>query len=373
MAAVTGTAGRDFICDVSNATATPPGFNRISAGLDLNDIISAGAGDDIVRSSAGADFVDGAAGSDILAGGTGDDALLGGDGNDTLISDLGADNLIGGAGIDTASYAESLEGINAAVGSAVFKATGPDLIVRGMIADDIENITGSQFADQLAGSSGANLLRGLGGDDTVLGLGGDDILSGGAGADRLVGGAGIDLVTYFGTSVGVKVDLLTGFGSDGEAQGDTYAGIENVNGSMGGDLIFGNADGNALNGFEGVDSLVGAAGRDVLTGGAGADRFVFTVLADSAIGAGADRITDFSRAQGDRISLLEIDANTALPGNQAFTFIGTALYHHAAGELRFAQLASVTTIAGDVDGDGTSDFHIVLTGTATLQAGDFVL
>jgi Ca2+-binding RTX toxin-like protein len=138
-------------------------------------------------------------------------------------------------------------------------------------------------------------------------------------------------------------------------------------------VITGNAGANALNGFEGNDALVGAAGRDVLTGGLGTDRFVFAVVSDSVVGANADRIADFSRAQGDRIDLAAIDASTKAAGNQAFTFIGSALYHHVAGELRFAQSGGTTTIAGDVNGDGNSDFHIVLSGAVALTAGDFVL
>jgi hypothetical protein len=82
---------------------------------------------------------------------------------------------------------------------------------------------------------------------------------------------------------------------------------------------------------------------------------------------------DFSRAQGDKIDLAAIDASTAAAGNQAFSFIGSGLYHHVAGELRFAVTGGVTTIAGDVDGDGNSDFHIVLAGAIALQAADFVL
>ncbi len=50
-------------------------------------------------------------------------------------------------------------------------------------------------------------------------------------------------------------------------------------------------------------------------------------------------------------------------GNQGFTFIGSGdLYHKVAGELRFAVTGSTTTIAGDVNGGGTSDFHIVRAG-----------
>jgi Ca2+-binding RTX toxin-like protein len=128
-----------------------------------------------------------------------------------------------------------------------------------------------------------------------------------------------------------------------------------------------------LQGWAGNDVLNGARGRDILTGGAGADRFVYAGVVHSPAGAGADRITDFSHAQGDRIDLAAIDANTAVAGDQAFHFIGTGLYTHHAGELRFAQSNGVTTIAGDVNGDGVSDIHIALTGTITLVAADFVL
>ena len=118
----------------------------------------------------------------------------------------------------------------------------------------------------------------------------------------------------------------------------------------------------------------GLGGKDTLTGGAGADRFVYGAVAESEVGANADRITDFNHAEGDRIDLSAIDANTAVADNQAFTFIGNAAFTHHAGELRFAVLSpGVTAIAGDVNGDGVSDFHIQLTGTPALVAADFLL
>ena len=119
--------------------------------------------------------------------------------------------------------------------------------------------------------------------------------------------------------------------------------------------------------------LTGAGGKDTLTGGAGADRFAYGGAAESAVGANADRVTDFSHAQGDKIDLSAIDASTVLAGNQAFSFIATALYSGIAGQLRYAVAGGITTIAGDVNGDGTSDFHIQLTGAYALVAGDFML
>ena len=87
----------------------------------------------------------------------------------------------------------------------------------------------------------------------------------------------------------------------------------------------------------------------------------------------ADRITDFSHAQGDRVDLSAIDADTGAAGNQSFSFIGTAAFTHHAGELRYVSDGGVTTIAGDVNSDGVSDFQIQLTGAIGLVAADFVL
>ncbi len=50
-----------------------------------------------------------------------------------------------------------------------------------------------------------------------------NILRGGAGGDTLDGGTGTDLVTYFGTTAAVTVNLQTGVGSGGEAQGDSIS------------------------------------------------------------------------------------------------------------------------------------------------------
>ena len=158
--------------------------------------------------------------------------------------------------------------------------------------------------------------------------------------------------------------------------------MSTITGTEGNDFLFGTSDGDtllglggndALSGADGNDSLDGGAGFDTLTGGAGADRFVYIGTVHSPVGAGADRITDFSHAQGDRVDLFAIDANTVAAGNQAFSFIGSALYTGIAGQLRYSVVGSSTTIAGDVDGDKISDFHIILTRAIALVAADFVL
>jgi serralysin len=251
-------------------------------------------------------------------------------------------------------------------------------------------------------------LTGNAGDNKLSGGAGYDILRGEDGADRLDGGNDIDLVTYWGSAVAVTVDLEVGAGGGGAA-GDVFISIESVNGSMAGDTLSGGTGTNTLNGYEGddvlsggfgadvligdtgadtlaggddTDTLTGGAGadtltggnhKDTLTGGTGTDRFVYTAISDSLVGTYADRITDFSHAQGDKIDLSAIDANAGTAGDQAFTFIGTALYSGVAGQLRYYSDGTVTTIGGDTNGDGKSDFHIQLTGAIALVAGDFVL
>jgi Ca2+-binding RTX toxin-like protein len=263
----------------------------------------------------------------------------------------GADTLDGGGGSDTASWYTSAAGVT--VDLAAGTASGGD--AQGDTLIGIENLTGSNLGnDSLSGNAGAN---------TLAGWGGADVLRGGAGADRLDGGAGSDTASYYTGAAGVTVNLATGTVTGGDAQGDILVSIENVNGSTGADQITGSALANALNGW---------AGQDVLRGGGGADRFVFSAASHSTVAA-ADRITDFSHAQADRVDLSAIDANSGAAGNQAFSFIGSGAFTHHAGELRYAVSGGVTTIAGDLNGDGAADFHIQLTGAIGLVAADFVL
>jgi Ca2+-binding RTX toxin-like protein len=118
--------------------------------------------------------------------------------------------------------------------------------------------------------------------------------------------------------------------------------------------------------------LTGGSGQDMLYGGADGDRFVFEALSDSTTGAGSDIIRDFV-AGSDTIDLAAIDANAGLAGDQAFTFIGNGAFTHQAGELRAVFTATKTVITGDVDGNGTADFQILLNGQVTLQETDFLL
>ena len=207
-----------------------------AAGVILNLTSNTGSGGDAagdsfssienVTGSAFADVINGSAGANVLDGGAGDDVLAG---------RAGADTLLGGAGSDTANYIASAAGVG--VNLANTAVSGGD--AAGDSFDSIENLSGSNFADVLTGNAGTNALSGADGDDALVG---------GAGADALDGGAGIDTAYYVASAAGVTVNLLTGTGTGGDAQGDTLTAIENVVGSDLNDTLIGSAAANALTG-----------------------------------------------------------------------------------------------------------------------------
>ena len=174
--------------------------------------------------------------------------------------------------------------------------------------------------------------------------------------------------TIFGD--GTSSNTLYGLG------GDDYivAGSDNdtIHGGDDDDTIDGGAGNDVLTGDDGDDVLVGGAGKDKLPGGAGADRFVYQALSDSPVGAGRDIITDFTPGT-DVIDVSAIDANTKVAGQQGFTFIGDSAFGHQAGQLQYSYIGNSTIVTGDVDGNGTADFQIQLSGHLTLTASDFDL
>jgi hypothetical protein len=145
-----------------------------------------------------------------------------------------------------------------------------------------------------------------------------------------------------------------------------------INGNNSANTLNGTNAEDTINGLNGNDTINGGLGADRLTGGSGADRFVYTSVNQSLVGA-TDIITDFSRTQGDRISLAGIDARTTVAGDQAFSFIGNSAFSNVAGQLRSEQVNGNTFVSGDVNGDGVADFTIQVNGNVVFQSSDFIL
>jgi Ca2+-binding RTX toxin-like protein len=288
-----GGAGRDrasyreattaVLADLAN-----PGLNTGEAAGDsyvsIEDM-EGGAGADTLLGDAQANALHGVDGHDRLEGRSGNDSLYGGDGNDTLIGGEGADRLEGGNGIDIVSY----ETATAAVRIDLVTSSQNQGEALGDVFLTIEGFILTAFADSFSGSALAETVQGGAGNDTLSGLGGADLLSGGAGndllyggdgddtliggagADRLEGGAGVDLASYAGAAAGVLADLTTPGLNTGEAQGDVFVAVEDLEGTSFNDTLAGDTAANRLYGGEGNDSLSGRAGNDILFGGDGND------------------------------------------------------------------------------------------------------
>jgi Ca2+-binding RTX toxin-like protein len=229
------------------------GGNDILNGLAGNDILNGGAGNDILNGDAGDDTLSGDAGNDTLNGGTGNDTLLGGAGTDVLNGGEGNDTLAGGLGNDIVNGGEGDDVINYAFGD------GAD-IVDGGAGTDTLNIAGTAAANVLdVLFNGTSLTAVEGG--TVTGI---EIIN----ADL---GAGVDTLSYNGSTAGVVVDLGAGTAS-GFA---SIAGIENVTGGSGNDILIGSAAANVLRGGLGNDTYFAQNNDTLIETGPGIDH-VFT-------------------------------------------------------------------------------------------------
>ncbi|WP_019905097.1 M10 family metallopeptidase [Methylobacterium sp. 77] len=295
----------------------------------------------------GADRITGNGLANRLDGGAGADTMKGGLGNDVYLIDAAGDRAIESAGQGTDTVKSSV--------SLTLGGNLENLILTGSGAI---NGTGNAAGNSITGNGAANTL------------------TGGGGADKLKGGAGND--TYVSDGLDTITETSATGGTDRVVSSGTLtlgANVENLTLSGSGAINgIGNALANVLTGNGAANKLVGLAGHDTLTGGAGADFFVFRTLADSTVAsAGRDLIKDFSQAQHDRLDFRDIDAHAGLPDNQSFSFIGGAAFHKTAGELRAVAAGADTLVSGDVDGNGSADFSVLLRGHLTLQAGDFLL
>jgi Ca2+-binding RTX toxin-like protein len=159
---------------------------------------------------------------------------------------------------------------------------------------DFDGITGTRAAALYHDIS-------LASDDLIYGGKGDDQIYAGLGADTIYGGEGVDTLSYTYSRKAVTVNLETGRGTGGIAQGDVISDIEILRGSNHNDTLTA-VDGASpietidIYADKGDDELV-SANHTRLFGGAGNDHFVirsqggWNVMIDG--GSGSDTL-DFS-------------------------------------------------------------------------------
>ncbi|WP_263624789.1 right-handed parallel beta-helix repeat-containing protein [Novosphingobium huizhouense] len=299
----------------------------LSGSLDTGSLavnINGTTGNDNLAAPLSGDSVlNGLAGDDWLSGGAGNTRMVGGLGNDTYVVASSRDVVVELAG----------EGTDTVITSINYKL--PDNVEKLQLAAEGLTVTGNALDNQITGSAGIDTIYGGAGNDGLDGQAGNDTLFGDAGNDRLTGGAGND----------------TMYGGDGN---DTLIG------GTGNDTFFGGA---------GNDTLDAGAGNNLMWGEGGADQFLFR---KDAIGF-VSVINDFNAAEGDRISLSLIDANTKTTADDPFKFIGTRAFTGHAGELRYVVSGTDAKVMGDVNGDKVADFTIILHDVTSIDASFFIL
>ncbi|WP_181699667.1 cadherin domain-containing protein, partial [Chthonobacter albigriseus] len=354
---------------VNLATGFNTGADALGDTLDSIEAIIGSAYADSLTGSDDDDSLTGGDGADTLSGGIGDDTLDGGIGDDVVVGGAGADSLIGGTGTDTLDYSAS--DLAVSVDLTTNAVSGGH--ATGDVIREFENAIGSAHADVLVGTSSANRLTGndgadslvgAAGNDTLDGGSGDDTLVGGSGADSIVGGAGIDTIDFALSTAAVTVNLTTRTGTGGDAQGDTFSGIESVIGSGLADTLTGDTTANVLDGGGGNDTLTGAAGDDTLLGGAADDSLEGGAGSDSLVGGlGTDTLSYAGSSAGVTIDLL---ANTASGGDAAGDAISG--FESATGSA-YADTLAGTADANRLDGGAGDDTLEGRGGADTLVGG----
>jgi VCBS repeat-containing protein len=282
-----------------------------------------------------------------------------------LANDTDVDNTNAQLILQSFTVASATGGIvlTAAQAQAAFSIVGnqlqftPGTIFDGLSPGQNETVTGSYIVRDPGGltSTATFTLTVAGALDTFTGTAANNTINGTAGADSISG----------------------------------LAGNDTLNGNAGNDTLNGGANNDVLNGGAGADILIGGTGIDTLNGGLGADTFRF-FAGDSTSGnvrGSGDNIQDFTRAQGDKIDISTIDANTLLAGVQNFTLVefhtlaqGVATVGNDAGKIVLQSANGVTTVFLHTNNDGVADFTFHLTGTFGTQTAtnhlllsDFIL
>jgi Ca2+-binding RTX toxin-like protein len=245
--------------------------------------------------------VDSFAGVNAVFGSDFDDRLIGSNSDraESFDGGKGDDYIDGGGGLHDRYQIESPPF------SLVVDLSGPvgfaNLLTDEGVSTDtllnIEEVSATEFDDDITMSAVDNVAIGKNGHDIIRGLAGNDTLIGDQGEG------------FFGTTAGDDT-LIGGVGND------------SLVGNAGADRLFGDADNDTLLGGDGNDTLAGGAGSDRFDGGKGDDVIALSSPAFAKIdgGAGLDTIS----LDGDAIALdLKTIPQSAIKGIEQIDITGS--------------------------------------------------
>ena len=279
-------------------------------GTDSNDILLGNDSDEILYGLDGADIIYAGGGDDFSYGGLGDDVIYpspgadvedGGEGNDTLA-------LIGGTttfkavtfdlGLGVAYLTDTPDEQDV---SSNFENFWGGYDLDGNWSESIwdHTVFGTDEANEIITSEGNDAIYGRGGNDIIYAGGGDDFSYGGpgndviypsAGTDLEDGGDGDDTLALIGDTtiykavtfdLGLGVSYLTGTPDDQHVSSnfENFWGGYDLDGnwiaSIWDHTIYGTDGENEIITSAGVDTITGREGNDTIDGGTGDDTAVF--------------------------------------------------------------------------------------------------
>jgi Ca2+-binding RTX toxin-like protein len=369
--------------------------------------------------------VNGTSEADVLLGTDSNDQLYGMESDDVLIASAGSDVLDGGEGFDTATYYAMTSGIQVGFGDAGATITGLEGKIDTLIG--VEKVFGTFHNDTFASSVGGVTLEGSAGDDLyivdsegvtiieedylghdelrtslsaikmdpfiekltftgtgdfkaygnasdneIIGGAGNDWLWGGDGADHFVGGEGFDTVSYSDSLEGVRVEDFTNYDGLTIAYGDTFTGIEAIQGSGFDDVIYRHQGSMIIDGADGYDTVsyhyafdtanvvigsgINTAGDTLsnvekIIGTSGADCFVVNASGVTVAGGEGDDVYTVNSAG------VTIEEDSSFRG-------GTDQVYTTLAELRLSAFIENLTYTGSADfiGYGNDESNTIVSG-----------
>jgi Ca2+-binding RTX toxin-like protein len=250
------------------------------------------------------------------------------------------------------------------------------------IVDGVAAIIGSPFSDafHLSDSSVETTETPL----SYYGMGGNDFRTTSRGPTLLDGGPGTDTANYYlfpeavrtQPSEGVNINLTTGEGSGGLAEGDVLVSIERVYGSIGDDVLIGNTDPNLLYGQSGNDTLHGIGGDDTLSGGTGDDYFIIGDGDYSVRGNYGEDVVVLSGSSGEYVAQNEnrklvglTQSVTLTNDNEFYQFSDRRLTYAETIELQGIDLMTQRSFTSGPDVvSGLGEFQVL----NTLEGNDWI-
>ena len=345
--------------------------------------------------------------------------ILGTDGNDTLEADFVNDTVEAGSGDDLVII--TVGDLNESIQGSFDGGDGFDTLDLSGISFEIDVVITADGESTL-------VIDGLSIDPLELGF--SQLTASFRNFERIIGGSfsnffvangdlsvfensdgGVSTVSYSNASESVSVDLETGLGFGGAADGHQFINIgrivgsdfgdtllgrvtdgnllwggggdDSIVGGSSGDLLFGGTGDDTINGAEGADLITGDGGADLLIGGAGNDTFSFT-LDDISLdtiqgGEGYDVIegvfdSEVSLLDGNISGIENIEATNTLNGTR---FIGDHSANFISVNTNVDALMTNSVIIANggndtIEADGGADFISAGAGDdiATGLAGD---